>query len=273
MGKKRKAHDDRIDNCSRKKPRGRQAPSHVTDLITWSAYTTISSKQHEVDACTDNETRIDECQDNVINELINGPFLQNTSQKTREDCIKGYIHRTSNVELAQHACMVWARLLFAFSKMTEVHLDEPPNIHLLKPTHPHPEHVLHMGSLLHNDVLDNNGSSHVCNDCSRHLRIGQMPPLTLANNMWIGKVPFELSILSLAEHVLIAQHLPCTYLVKLYPKAEQWLESDAVYLGLKGNISTHPLNTSHIAGLVSANVLLPQAQVLSTVIGITFVSP
>ncbi len=174
MGKKRKAHDDRIDNCSRKKPQGRQAPSHVTDPITWSAYTTISSTQHEVDACTDNETRIDECQDNVINELINGPFLQNTSQKTREDCIKGYIHRTSNVELAQHACMVWARLLFASSKMTEVQLDEPPNIHLLKPTHPHPEHVLHMESLLYNDVLDDNGSGHVCNDCSHHLRIGQM---------------------------------------------------------------------------------------------------
>ncbi|KAK0234495.1 hypothetical protein EDD85DRAFT_955310 [Armillaria nabsnona] len=160
--------------------------------------------------------------------------------------------------------------------MTEVRLDELPNIHLLKLTHPHPEHVLHMGSLLHNDALDNNGSSHVCNDCSRHLGSGQMPPLALANNMWIGKVPFELSILSLAEHILITRHLLCTYLVKLYPKAEHaehWLESDAVYLGLKGNISTHPLNTGYIAGLVSANVLPPQARVLSAVIGIIFVSP
>ncbi|KAK0453973.1 hypothetical protein EV421DRAFT_1701446 [Armillaria borealis] len=133
-----------------------------------------------------------------------------------------------------------------------------------------------MGSLLHNDALDDNGSGHVCNDCSRHLGSGQMPPLALANNMWIGKVPLELSILSLAERILIARHLPCTYLVKMYPKAEHaehWLADDAVYLGLKGNISTHPLNTSHIAGLVSANVLPPQARVLSTVIGITFIGP
>ncbi|PBK92348.1 hypothetical protein ARMGADRAFT_1031213 [Armillaria gallica] len=45
--------------------------------------------------------------------------------------------------------------------MTEVRLDELPNIHLLKPTHPHPEHVLHMGSLLHNDVLDDNSSGYL----------------------------------------------------------------------------------------------------------------
>ncbi len=170
MGKKRKAHDDRTDNRSRKKPQGRQAPSHVTDMMTWSTHATISSTQHEVDVRTDNETRIDE--DNIINELINGPFLQNASQETREDCIKGYIHRTSNAELAQHACMVCARLLFASSKMTEVRCDELPNIHLLKLTHPHPEHVLHMGSLLYNDVLDDNGSGHVCNDCSHHLGSG-----------------------------------------------------------------------------------------------------
>ncbi len=75
MGKKRKAHDDRTDNRSRKKPQGRQAPSHVTDMMTWSTHATISSTQHEVDVRTDNETRIDE--DNIINELINGPFLQN----------------------------------------------------------------------------------------------------------------------------------------------------------------------------------------------------
>ncbi len=105
--------------------------------------------QHEVNACTDNETRIDECEDNIINKLINGLFLQNMSQETREDCIKGYIHRTSNVELAQHVCMVCAKLLFASSKMTEVCLYKLPNIHLLKLTHPHPEHVLHMESLLH----------------------------------------------------------------------------------------------------------------------------
>ncbi len=62
----------------------------------------------------------------------------------------------------------------------------------------------------------------------------------------------------------------------MYPKsehAEHWLDSDAMYMGLNGNISTFPLNASHIAGLVSATVLPPQARVLAAVIGIMFVSP
>ncbi|KAK0439630.1 hypothetical protein EV421DRAFT_1694743, partial [Armillaria borealis] len=117
---------------------------------------------------------------------------------------------------------------------------------------------------------------YTCKECLHHLDAAKVPPLALANNMWIGKVPLELSVLSLTERVLIARHLPCTYLVKLYLKeehVEHWLDNNAMYMGLKGNISSHPLNASHVAGLVSANMLPPQAKVLAAVIGITFVTP
>ncbi|KAF7292338.1 ATP-dependent DNA helicase [Mycena chlorophos] len=44
------------------------------------------------------------------------------------------------------------------------------------------------------------------------------PPLALANNMWIGSIPFQLRILSLAERLLISIHFPVAYVVKLYAK-------------------------------------------------------
>ncbi|KAK0430854.1 uncharacterized protein EV420DRAFT_1657238 [Desarmillaria tabescens] len=46
-----------------------------------------------------------------------------------------------------------------------------------------------------------------------------------------------------------------------------------MYSKLKGNVSTHPLNSDHIAGLVSSKVLPPQPRVLSALIGITYVAP
>ncbi|KAK0243351.1 hypothetical protein EDD85DRAFT_761524 [Armillaria nabsnona] len=159
--------------------------------------------------------------------------------------------------------------------MKKKHIDDLTSLHLLVPTHPHSKHVLFNGLLLHESaVID--GSGYVCSECLHCLEAQRVPSLALANNMWIGQLPLELSILSLAEQILVARYLPCVYLVKMYPKSEHakhWLDSDAMYMGLNGNISTFPLNASHIAGLVSATVLPPQARVLAAVIGITFVSP
>ena len=45
----------------------------------------------------------------------------------------------------------------------------------------------------------------------------KIPPLALANSMWISDVPLPLKILSLLEHILVARFFPAAYIVKLYP--------------------------------------------------------
>ena len=47
--------------------------------------------------------------------------------------------------------------------------------------------------------------SRICDGCRYHVRKGKVPRLALANNLWIGKVPEELSSLRYVEKILISK--------------------------------------------------------------------
>ncbi len=83
----------------------------------------------------------------------------------------------------------------------------------------------------------------LCQDCLRSLQKKQLPRLALANDLWIGHVPYQLDILTLPEHVLIARYFPAAYIVKLYPTIKNTRNWDSALFssGMKGNISTYPL--------------------------------
>lgn len=49
------------------------------------------------------------------------------------------------------------------------------------------------------------GCNKVCNKCVSYLRKEQIPPLSLANGLWIGDVPIELQGLTFAEKLLISR--------------------------------------------------------------------
>ena len=59
-------------------------------------------------------------------------------------------------------------------------------------------------------VLDYSCSK-ICNDCRMSVRKGKVPHLTLANGLWLGKVPDELKSLHFVEKLLIARvcHTRC----------------------------------------------------------------
>ncbi|KAH9178435.1 hypothetical protein EDB89DRAFT_1879858 [Lactarius sanguifluus] len=126
--------------------------------------------------------------------------------------------------------------------------------------------------LLHDESLcfrtDNNDVhiAFVCPSCLSYLHRNKMPPLSLANGMWIGPVPGELKILTLPECILVARHFPAAYIVKLYPKKKG-------HSGLRGNISTYCLNTEDIAKMTDAQIMPPRTSILAATIGITFVGP
>ena len=43
----------------------------------------------------------------------------------------------------------------------------------------------------------------VCDECLGKLHERKTPRLALANGMWIGKVPFELAVLTMLEQMLV----------------------------------------------------------------------
>lgn len=99
--------------------------------------------------------------------------------------------------------------------------------------------------------------------------------MSLANNMFIGAMPFVLKQLTLAECMLIACAFPVAFITKLYPKmpgAAAWDELK-LHKGLRGNVSTHPLPIQAIAHKINDGVMPPPIKILSTIIRITFLGP
>ena len=146
-------------------------------------------------------------------------FLKHPDQERINQCICDFIKASSNDALGQCACMVYAREMWAaeISTMAMTHI---PIAQLLAPCKFHPAHELRSGMLLGSEVMEgplNNHRGGVCNKCMHHLSLGTNPPLSLANAMWIGKIPNELGILSLLERILVARYLLAIFIVKLFP--------------------------------------------------------
>ncbi|KAF7331514.1 ATP-dependent DNA helicase [Mycena kentingensis (nom. inval.)] len=193
------------------------------------------------------------------------------TQEVLEYCITRVIDRTSNAVMSKAACMVCARLLFV-REMNERRPSDLPNKHLLAPTHPHPAQSLLDGMLLHQPALGR-GKTYVCVQCETKLNGAQRPSLSLANNMWIGDVPFALSVLTLPERLLIGLYFPAAYIVKLFPKTKnnvKW-DKDTMNKGLRGNVSTYRLNTAEIAEMIQGNTMPRPVSILSAVVSVTFV--
>ncbi|KAF9019888.1 hypothetical protein BDZ89DRAFT_895936, partial [Hymenopellis radicata] len=55
----------------------------------------------------------------------------------------------------------------------------------------------------------------VCNLCRSKLRLGEIPSLALANNLWIGEVPDVLSRLNFIEQILVSRVRHNTNFIKV----------------------------------------------------------
>ncbi|KAJ3897641.1 hypothetical protein F5879DRAFT_927674 [Lentinula edodes] len=99
-----------------------------------------------------------------------------------------------------------------------------PNIHQLEPHLPHTSHDLYDGKLLEPaGVISESGEPviiDICHEClaSLKLKTNTPPRLSLANNLWIGKIPEELYALTFPEQLLVALLYPHVFVFKLYPK-------------------------------------------------------
>lgn len=198
------------------------------------------------------------------------------NEEESNNLIRNFIQATAKNKLSVIICASCAQETNAANIRTEI-IGNLPNIDRLKPTTPHDAQTLYNGLLLCKEGLTQDGRSmRICTDCFGCLKNNTTPALSLANDMWIGDVPFELQNLHIAERLMISKGFPSAYIVKLYPKkkgAAKWGKESQFYSGLRGNVTTYKMDPAQMADLLFDNILPHPATILSAVIGVTFVGP
>jgi hypothetical protein len=189
-------------------------------------------------------------------------------------CYESFIKATSNDSLAIMICAVCAQ-------ETNIkgggyrRLDDFPKIKdILVPRTPNEKHQLWNGMLLHIPSLRTYKDANegwICTPCKTALLLDRLPKYALANDLWIGDVPYELAILTIPEQLLIARHYPRCYVFKLFPKGVGVADPDALQRGLVGNVSLYEHNTEAIAEMLIGQLMPQNCAVLASVLAITFI--
>ena len=205
-----------------------------------------------------------------------GEFLELPSDTTLKTCYRQFYEATSSAALEHVICAVCAReRSHQHDSVTVVTLKEIPSPTRLAPHRPHTNHTLFDGMLLAPEgVTDREGraTANICLDCLCELKKpSKLPPkLSLANNLWVGTVPIELSSLTFPEQLLIAHLYPRVYVFKLFPKSGGG-SADGLQRGMRGNVSTYELNTDAMAAMVEGQLMPRPPAVLSSLIAITYI--
>ena len=196
------------------------------------------------------------------------------------ECYSEFYKATSNQAVKFVTCAVCAREVGVEEHNVRiVPLTEIPNSHRLIPHCPHPAHELSNGILLESDGFacktDGQQSVNICGSCYSDLEstsIDNPPALSLANNMWVGPVPWQLQILTLPESLLIAHLYPRVYVVKMYPKAYRGHpDSDVLQRGLRGNVSTYELDVPGVSAMLQGDLMPRPVDILPKVIMLSFI--
>ena len=205
-------------------------------------------------------------------------FLHLPTASQTKDCYRAFYEATSNKGLKSSVCGVCARRVdHRLTKVADYPVSSLPNAHRLVPLHPHPAHTLFDGKLLEPQGVKGDGEDALvstCGECFDDLKGSEEKPpqYALANNMWIGNIPWVLSVLTFPEQLLIAHLYPRVYVFKLFPKKIGGTRDAAnLQRGMRGNVSTYELNMDGISSMVHGNMMPRPPAVLASVISVTFV--
>lgn len=205
-------------------------------------------------------------------------FLRLPTPGQLKDCYRAFYNATSNKALASATCGICARNVnISEQKVTHFKINSLPNAHRLIPRNPHAAHTLFDGKLLEPRGVRNEGSDFLvtaCKDCVSSLnKPKDVPPeYSLANNMWIGDIPWELQRLTFPEQLLVARIYPRVYVFKLFPKKyERGHDASTLQWGMRGNVSSYELNVDAISSMVHGNLMPHPPAVLASIISVTFI--
>ena len=159
-------------------------------------------------------------------------FLEVPSSSRIHRCYKDFYDATSNAALKTLVCGICAREVSIKNDGLSIMPIHTLPINRLTPLVPHPAHdKFHGGMLLEPKgvVVDPAGEDqvHVCGSCRSELGKDRIlpPKFSLANNLWIGRIPWELKKLTFPEQLLIAHLFPRVFVFKLYPKSTGYTQN------------------------------------------------
>lgn len=207
-------------------------------------------------------------------------FLELPTDAQVKACYQQFYAATSNEALRMEICAVCAQeRSVRRDRVTVCRLADLPNSEKLMPLKPHVAHDLYNGRLLEPQGCfstddGNETMVHVCGTCMADLEsVGDKPPrLSLANNLWTGRVPWQLQTLTFPEQLLIALLYPRIYVFKLYPKDPNFRPDPAtLQRGMRGTVSTYDLNIEGVSSMLHGNLLPRLPSILPSVISITFI--
>ncbi|KAH7924255.1 hypothetical protein BV22DRAFT_1047590 [Leucogyrophana mollusca] len=201
-------------------------------------------------------------------------YLVVPTEEEVKACFRAFRETTSNSALALSVCVVCGREMMHSEGEVEKILDIPNAKQQLHPEHPHPCHTLCEQMLLAEEHVSGEGEvakGWVCFECHRSLAADKLPKFALANNLWIGKIPHELAVLTLPEELLISRHFPRCYIVKLYPRNGCSGNPDHLQRGMVGNVSLYDMNVDAVARMLEGQLLPQPVEILASVLAVTYV--
>ena len=206
-------------------------------------------------------------------------FLQLPSKSDVDSCYQSFYDATSDAALKTMICGICAREVNVTNDgLSTIPIQELP-IRRLTPTISHPAHDTFGGGMLlepEGVVTDPLGEERVqvCGSCRAELsKEKTLPPkFSLANNLWIGRVPWELRKLTFPEQLLIAHVYPRVFVFKLYPKSTGYTPAPAnLQRGMRGNVSSYDLNVDAVTAMLDGKLMPRPMTILSSLISVTYI--
>jgi hypothetical protein len=191
-------------------------------------------------------------------------------------CYEAFYEATSNDAVSLRTCPVCGREKLAKDGERNVLLSELSVRELLTTSWidefgTNRERMVVLRHLL--EVDEGGVTCWVCFECLRALEREMLPKLALANHLWIGEVPSQLTGLTVPEQLLIARHYPRCYIFKLFPRdVDTHLPLDQLYTGMAGNASLFEMNTQEVVEMLKGQRMPSCVRTLASVVAITFVS-
>lgn len=246
-----------------------------------SAAASIASNQKRISKLA--ETRASKRQrtltvdDELLPDDDHNSFLQLPNPTQIRACHAAFVERSSNAALARHICVVCSRQLMA-AKFEKLSVANIPNRDCLVPKKRHFAHQLTDELLLdHQHIFNEDGviKGWICPECLCALHAKKLPKLALADRMWIGPIPIEISTLTIPEQNLISLYHPRCYVYKLHPR-NLWTTSDSdeatLQTGLVGNVTSFALNIPDVARMLEGKLLPHPPLILASTIAVTLIA-
>jgi hypothetical protein len=211
-------------------------------------------------------------------------FLELPSQEEVRDMLHAFVKSTGDASIARATCIVCAQEKWkkdgTFRRLSSI-----PDPTVLFPTTAHPVSDAETtdGMLLHHpgihpipdartdpgDGLPRGG--HICDTCWKHIQDRRKPPISLANDMWIGDPPTELADLSVAEQMLIARAHPRTLIFKMLPRSGKRGSAATLQRGMRGHVTSYETDLDSIAHLVEGDIMPRPLAILPSLVAVCFI--